>query len=243
MVNRSILYTMAILIASAATTLAGPVTLADLDTDFSLTQGTAGWTYGVYTTPFTPSTFSTSNITSTWHYILTAGETNFQIFNDGSTTYFAPQAGDSPTADATTVTIPVARWTDSGYTGSVTISGFYYKVEGTTGSYIPTVAPTVYIGDTQVYSANLVPGTTSSTPYSFTTNVTAGQTIDFVLGLPIVPAPGGGSPAYYDYNAYTAFDGTVTTASVATPEPASWSLFLIGSGFCIAGIRRSKARR
>jgi hypothetical protein len=240
MVNRSIFYTVALFAASAITALAGPVTLADLNSNFSAPTGSNGWSYGFYTTPFNPTTFSTTGVAGSGYNYTIATAPNFQIEEDGGQVHFAANAGDTPTADASTVTIPVARWTDSSYTGSITISGFYYKVEATTGSYIPTVTPTIYVGNTSVYSANLVPGTTTSTPYSFTTTVAAGQTIDFVLGLPIVPSPGGGSPAYYDYNGYTAFEGAVTTA---TPEPASWTLLGLGGLFFLAGARRLKAVR
>ncbi len=200
-----------VVLAMAMAAQATPI--ADSVADFSGVQGQNNWSYLEVKLqyPWVPD-YNPANATSLTYdggkWVSNMGISYLMI--GASTTH--PGATGEFNDWAT-----VRRW-QSTVTGTVTISGELTDVQTGDGD---GVSGFIYVGDTKVWGlTNISDG--GSTTYSFTTSVTAGQNVDFVL------SPFGA----WAWNA--ACDTTKFTATIV-PEPVTIGLICLGGLF---GVRR-----
>jgi hypothetical protein len=218
------------ILAAAFPHLAHAAIIADSVSDFSGTQGQAGWYYGYYTSPFTQSTFQQfpyfmpddwlGNTQDMWEETRGVG---------GYYTSLVDEGGHPEGAITTAGRVPVSQWAVrrwvSTVSGNVTIAGALADLDTSASGVIGYII----LDGNQVWSQTVSngnnPGPDNGISYSITENVQVGSIIDFGIST---------------NGPYDQYDSTYFTATISElPEPASLALFAAG-GMCLLGRRRRK---
>ena len=196
--------------------------VSDSVADFSSVQGQNNWYYGYYDGPFTPAEFTqmTVFIGSTW-YVDNETVTDPDIYWTQLTPARAHGNGTTTSGGRTPdEQWAVRRWIAE-VNGPILISGALAKApNGVVGNGI---VGHIFVDGVEVFSQIIAGSDTVGVNYSFTTNVLAGQAIDFAL-----------DPRFSNDHS----DTTIFTAQIfAVPEPATASLVAVVLAL-IGGIRK-----
>ena len=191
--------------------------VADSVADFSDTQGLNGWWYGYYDGNLTAATFK---LLPSYQVYWEEPMWYFQHPQEVADSYWTnltPEGGH-PNGIYGRGTLPVEQWAVrrwiSDVSGSITISGTICAVS------LRGMTTGVRVDGNEVFST--VPPQPPEMSYSFTTTVSAGSTVDFII------AP----TDHDDWYGKTKF----TAAIDAVPEPAT--LFVLASGGLLLARRR-----
>lgn len=220
-------------------------TIADAVADFSPTSNPNGaWSYGQEATlggAFSLLTFNDSA------HGLDAWATDANYPGGDATPYIAHNPSGS-TITFSSFSVPVnelqlqpgpsgqfavVRWTSTFATPTtITITGQFSSEDNHTS---PTPAGTtsdahVLRDGVALFNTN-INGIGVTSPYSLTTTVSAGDTIDFAVGY--------GSNLDYSFDS-TGLQAQISTIASTVPEPGSLLLLLSGSGLLMLGKRRTR---
>lgn len=209
----------------------------DLAADFDATvNGSGAWTYGGYTATDDASSFTAF----TTALVSQFGATGLNGWFGGSGSYMILKnetAGDlspgTPVYKAGKVTFhpniaglqAVARWTAQA-AGVYDIMGLF-SASDLVGS-TTTTDGSVFVNAASVFSGAVSGAQSQDAPFSFSQALTAGDTVDFVVGF--------GSDGSYLFDT-TQVDATITMQTAAIPLPAGLPLMLVGLG-AFAIVRR-----
>jgi len=220
---KTLVKALALVAASSVVAMAGPV-LADSTLDYSGTQGGNGWSYGYFQFPgtaFTTTGYTYGDSFAGWWAIGTTGASTYEFQGPSSAMHPGYDTGTSTQYDT------VREYADTTYTGGVTISGITEKLA--IAPPTQTITATIYLNGTSIYSYVLAGDNTAGQSYSFNTNLTTGDVLDFAVST--------GSPTSTITNDLTVFSATITE----TPEPATF--FAAGGLLLSLGLlRRSTSR-
>jgi hypothetical protein len=199
--------------------------VADSVSDFSGVQGQDNWFYGYYSGSLDPTSFSQMNVfdspsrPNTW----LVDENEFYTGIDS----IGGHPNGAPSTRNDVVQFAVRRWIVES-TGLFTISGNLADLDlgfGDNG-----VVGRIYSGTTEIFSQIIGAGDMAGVDYSWTGNLVAGTTVDFVID---------------PFQANDFFDSTRFTATIQTnlsviPEPTTLGLLCSG---CIVAFYRNRRSR
>jgi hypothetical protein len=191
-------------------------TIANSQTDFSGTQGSNNWTYGYYSSPFTPATFQEMP-----HFDGT--EWDIQQSSGGYWTLLTSIGGHPNGINGNQGRLPIEQWADRRWTsnvsGNIDISGTVASLGG--GSMVARII----LNGNEIFSQSA--GSLSS--YDVTATVAVGSILDFAISP---PANG------IDVNGYTQFAAVINGA----PEPSTIVLAAFGCAGLAFWVRRKRFR-
>jgi hypothetical protein len=210
-----------LLASSLGMPLAQADTTWDLTADYKTTANANGaWSYGwEQTLNAALNLYDASQGTQWYSSTHHSGDFTPTIWmNDSSGRLYGVAPGEVAMHPGWDNSFSVSRWI-SPIAGTVTVSGYFGAGDGGSMSY--------YIADN---GSTLQQWTSepSTKNFSFTTTVSAGETLDFIVGVPI----GGG----YGYGTTP----IAVTITAAVPEPESYAMLLAGLGLMAAVARQRK---
>lgn len=196
---------MGVVLAACGTgTARGDIVVADSQAEFSGTQGANGWSYR-YDVSWAKGEYGASAYNPTgdmWGYG-SAGAW------EGGADERIIKEGQHPGYSGSDPVLAIRRWT-SDVAGPVTISGALAKLDTRGGDGVDC---SIWVNTTQVYQCGLAGTDGVGVSYSFSTNLSVGDTVDFVV----------------DPRTWHGNDATMFTATISqVPEPGT--LTVLGAG-------------